>query len=908
MSVSRALALVVVLTACKGKEAADSGSASPALPPDIAHTALTGPLVEGEPVTVSATVTDDEGVQSVDLLFRTEGVDFWDSSAMELGEDGLYSTVVGPYAPGLEYYIRAKDVIGAEATFPVDGLAGPLSVEVLPATQGLPFIEDFEVSEGQTSLFTMDWGTPSLGFDYYAWALNSRDAASGASAAFHSRGASSSSAMDDWLISPPLDFSSLPTIQVTWQERGSAVETIEAHGLYLSTEGPDPSVHEYVAVDAELAAPSDEGWARSKVYDLSALQGAPQVWLAWRYEGTYADDWFIDDIRVEELAPDLTATASLVLPEGAEDASPGETIGVSWSLVNATDAVATNLTATMSLPEGGGTVDPATKDVDDIAGGGSGTVAFDVALDAELADNRYLPVALTVSDGEHDWSFTDSILIGQQSTGFIDLSFDVATTVEIMLGAGDPAMPSVELPVEIGVIADTSASYELDLTPWHSLLPPSAGENRWWLTVGSTSPGTVDRFDIIVDGETYGGTASAGPFDLDTTYTFYVPPPPLPQLLQVEPQEVGPGESGVPLEVWLQNQGAESVGPVSATLTSSDPDLTIYDAGPHVVDADVWTAGEAMIIDVWSFDVAPSRVDSRPLTATVELTDGADSWSVPISVAVPWPVIEVAAVEIRDDSRDGVLDPDETASIEFQLVNTGGLATDGRADVTLSVSSASTVSAELIDDSDTVATLLPGADGDVDFELAVEGGAVGQSLLLDLTVTDERTTYTSTVELVLGEPPWSRMSLSSDAVGDPEGEDFDFESGEYRVVDGELQLRLESAAPFDASTLFIESWAESPAAAWTYYRIVLNAGDATLQGYGSSGFTDIGDLSVDFESTTSLVFALSVDDLDLAEDSLSLGFGTGWCGPPSYYCDHYPDGWGYPYDSFSTAGWMELSW
>ena len=51
--------------------------------------------------------------------------------------------------------------------------------------------------------------------------------------------------------------------------------------------------------------------------------------------------------------------------------------------------------------------------------------------------------------------------------------------------------------------------------------------------------------------------------------------------------------------------------------------------------------------------------------------------------------------------------------------------------------------------------------------------------------------------------------------------------------------------------------------------------------------------------------------MDLTLDEVRFGFGAGWCGPPDYYCDHWPDGWGYPYDSesgFSTSGWYELSW
>jgi hypothetical protein len=48
--------------------------------------------------------------------------------------------------------------------------------------------------------------------------------------------------------------------------------------------------------------------------------------------------------------------------------------------------------------------------------------------------------------------------------------------------------------------------------------------------------------------------------------------------------------------------------------------------------------------------------------------------------------------------------------------------------------------------------------------------------------------------------------------------------------------------------------------------------------------------------------------LGLILDVLAIGFAAGWCGPPTYYCDQYPDGWGYPYDAFSTGEWFDLRW
>ncbi len=898
------VSMVAGISACAGKSEGDTSTSSPAAGPEIAHLPPAERLIEGIPAEFVATVTDADGVAEVDLVFRTSGVEFWDLSPMELNDEGRYAAVLVPHAPGLEYFIRARDRVGAESNLPEAASSGAFLLDVKPATQSLPFIEDFEVEAGSTSLFTMDWGTPSEGFDYYAWSLSSRSAASGASSAFHPRGAASADEMIDWLVSPPLDFATLDTIQVTWMERGAATAAIGAHGLYISTTSEDPAMMGFVAVDEALAAPSEDGFGRSKVYDLSEYSGEPQVWLAWRYQGTYADDWSIDDIRVEELAADLTASAAVDAPP----VHPGDIAGVTWTLTNATNAMATNLTAVMTLPEGGGVVTPDSADVDDIPGLGTGTVSFDVALDAALEDNRYLPVALTVTDGEHDWTFTDSILIGEQSVANIDTTFELVTTVNIILGSGPVTSPNFTVPVEVGVVTSPTASWTVDLTPYYMYLAPAAGEKRWWLKVTSSSAGSVDRFDIVVAGETYGGVASTGPFGLDGAYTFYVPPPPLPQLVTATPTTATPGDTGLPLSMTLTNLGAESAGPLSATVVSLDPDLTIVDPGPYLLDPDVWSGGETVVLTGPSLDVSAAHVNSRDMSLAVELTDGVESWTVEHAVAVPWPVLRVLAVDIRDDGRDGVLDAGEEASVELTIANLGGRATTSRADVTLTLGAGSTASATLLDDFDTLAALGPGVQSDLDFELRVDAGNPGDSLDLEVTIEDGARTYTSSVQVLLGEPAWTFFGTALDPIGDSVDGEFDFDYAEYRVIDGELQLRMVSHQDYNADTLFLEIWGASGGAAWDYYRLVLLAGDATLEGYGSSGFVEIGTMEVDFEDARTVVLRLPIDDLDLIADSMELGMASGWCGVPNYYCDHFPDAWGYPYDSFNPGLWVGLSW
>ena len=47
--------------------------------------------------------------------------------------------------------------------------------------------------------------------------------------------------------------------------------------------------------------------------------------------------------------------------------------------------------------------------------------------------------------------------------------------------------------------------------------------------------------------------------------------------------------------------------------------------------------------------------------------------------------------------------------------------------------------------------------------------------------------------------------------------------------------------------------------------------------------------------------------MGLAQNTFDIGLASGWCGPPTYYCDHYPDGWGYPYVAFSAGLWYNIS-
>ena len=90
---------------------------------------------------------------------------------------------------------------------------------------------------------------------------------------------------------------------------------------------------------------------------------------------------------------------------------------------------------------------------------------------------------------------------------------------------------------------------------------------------------------------------------------------------------------------------------------------------------------------------------------------------------------------------------------------------------------------------------------------------------------------------------------------------------------------------------------------------MLQPGSSEVYGYTGASFIPIGDVDVTYTSETELILSFDLEDLDLVLDRLSMGLSAGWCGPDNgYFCDQYPDGWGWPYVSFDSGDWYDLSW
>lgn len=890
----RSVAVLVLLIGCTGKDKPDSQVTFEG--PVLEHTPATAGQ-QGTDLPISVTATDDDGVRSVTLYWRSSIRD-WTAANLSPGENNTWTTAIPAaevLSPEIAYYFKATDAAAPAASsyLPEETTDAPFTVPISVQGAALPYTTSFE---DVRSLVELGWHAASSGANGYGWSANSGSAADGSQSAWHPRGNPEAGLLQDWLISPALDLSSVDKAQVSWQESGTSVDGAN-HQLFIGVGDADPTDGGYELVSA-LPAPSEGAWDRSKVYDLSAWAGKPEIYLAWYFEGENSDDWFIDSVAVEQLKPDI----EIGVTAGA--LSPGGDGTVTVTLDNGTSLEASDLTVELSFPSGGASVPGSSTAT--VAGNSSTPLDFVVSVAAETRDNAYLPVHVAVHGDEGDWSYDGNLLVGEASTASVTWTALLPGTVALAVGNGDPDAPAWETDLYAG---DASANLSLstDITAESEMLPPVAGSGRWYLRVDSEAVGTVDAFTIHYDGQDY----TVGPYVLSEgeEKIIYLPEPPNLQVLSFSASStLKPGDTGVPVSVSVRNLGAATQDVLQAELVSLDTDLVVSSGGPVAISSGIVNRnGVATGSSVFTVDVSATHTDSSDVAAELHLTDGVDSWVLPVSLAVPYPVPKITDIEI-DDGADGILDAGETAQLTLSVTDVGDLSFSGSVKGVLTVESSSTATTTVLSGSQVLGILSAGSTKDGRFDVQVDAGASpGQTVDLLLTLNDSNRSYEARTTLTLGEPPWRSLDANYDSSTDAlDGWDFDLVSGEYRVYNGYLQIRLVSSTTYNPDTLFIEAWGSSTGSAYSYYQIVLQSNIATLRAYDGN-FTDIGTPLFSYPSKTEVEIDVPIADMALAQDKISLGFASGWCGDPDY-CDQYPDYWGYPYTGWSPSLWFDLSW
>jgi subtilisin family serine protease len=102
---------------------------------------------------------------------------------------------------------------------------------------------------------------------------------------------------DDWLVTPPITIT-LSAASLNFADRGLFMGDYVYSGVWISTASCDPADGDFVEL-AEIDDSINNVWRNVPAIGLSAYSGQSAC-LAFRYSGTFAHSWWIDDVVVEE--------------------------------------------------------------------------------------------------------------------------------------------------------------------------------------------------------------------------------------------------------------------------------------------------------------------------------------------------------------------------------------------------------------------------------------------------------------------------------------------------------------------------------------------------------------------------------------------------------------------------------
>ena len=215
------------------------------------------------------------------------------------------------------------------------------------------------------------WTIITTGNDF-TWQQSTSQANSGDASAVLAYGAPGAW-QDEWLVTPALDATGLATLTLEFAEAedywsGYGLE----HNIMVSTTVPDDPGAFTDVFSMTPGTHSITNWSNVTV-DLSAYAGMNNIYVAFRYQGDWADNWFIDDVRIFEpyehdvALSSLTPTNEIVMP------------GVAFMPQIVVDNVGQNtetFDVNLQVTNNGLVISDETFTVMDLAVGGSATVDF----------------------------------------------------------------------------------------------------------------------------------------------------------------------------------------------------------------------------------------------------------------------------------------------------------------------------------------------------------------------------------------------------------------------------------------------------------------------------------------------------------------------------------------------------
>src|SRR5690554_3935836 len=129
----------------------------------------------------------------------------------------------------------------------------------------------------------------------------------------------------------------------------------------------------------------------------------------------------------------------------------------------------------------------------------------------------------------------------------------------------------------------------------------------------------------------------------------------------------------VNLHITLENVGIENALSISAVLSTEDEYISIMD--DYALFGDIAAGGTVTVNNAFLVNVADNVPDKHQAYFTLEISDGEEIWTSNLNFLINAPELEVVNLVIEDPTpggnNNGRLDPGETVTMSFEIVNDG---------------------------------------------------------------------------------------------------------------------------------------------------------------------------------------------------------------------------------------------
>lgn len=285
-----------------------------------------------------------------------------------------------------------------------------------------------------------------------------------------------------------------------------------------------------------------------------------------------------------------------------------------------------------------------------------------------------------------------------------------------------------------------------------------------------------------------------------------------------------PGESAQ-LSLRLGNRGLVNANSVSATLSSSDPFVTISTANASY--GTVPAQGSAWSLSNYAIQVAANCPADHQLLFDLNITGANGNWNRNFRLGVYVPELEFRHLTVSDYSgnHNGILDPGETVTLSIEIHNVGEIPT---AAGTASLG-CPTPGITITDGSDSFPTLAAGAHATLHFEVSASSSMTnGTMVTLNFNALSGTATANLTEYLEVGAPLEVVIGDGGDTQGYPLDRWYNYSAHEAIYLASDIQVpgTLKSIAfykndgsnmdPIEAVSIYMKNTSQSTLASGNY--------------------------------------------------------------------------------------------